>query len=42
MKFYTSNSFRLSILKLTRKPKEGYESVVKDICEALQAMDDNI
>lgn len=42
MKFYTSNSFRLSISKLTRKPKEGYESVVKDICEALQVMNDNI
>ena len=41
MNFYTSTSFRNSILKLTRKPKDGYESVVKDICETLNSMDDS-
>ena len=42
MNFYISTSFRNSISKLTRKPKDGYESVVKDICEALKSMDDSI
>ena len=42
MNFYTSTSFRKSISKLTRKPKDGYESVVKDICEILSSMDDSI
>lgn len=41
MNFYTSTSFRLAIAKLTRKPKDGYKSVVNDICEALNKMDDN-
>ena len=41
MNFYTSTSFRNSISKLTRKPKDGYESVVKDICETLKSMDDS-
>lgn len=26
---------------LTRKPKDGYGSVVKDICDALSSMDDS-
>ena len=42
MNFYTSTSFRSSISKLTRKPKDGYESVAKDICEALMNMDDSM
>ena len=41
MNFYTSTSFRNSISKLIRKPKDGYESVVKDICDALSSMDDS-
>lgn len=41
MNFYTSTSFRDSISKLTRKPKDGYESVVTDICEALKSMDNS-
>ncbi len=41
MNFYTSTSFRDSISKLTRKPKDGYVSVVTDICEALKSMDDS-
>ena len=42
MNFYTTTSFRISVSKLTRKPKDGYNSVVEDICEALKKMDDNI
>jgi len=42
MNFYTSTSFRASVSKLIRKPKDGYESVVDDICEALRKMDDSI
>lgn len=42
MNFYTSTSFRDSISKLTRKPKDGYESVVVDICDALKSMDNSI
>ena len=42
MNFYISTSFRNSRSKLTRKPKDGYESVVKDICDALKSMDDSI
>ena len=41
MNFYTSTSFRNSLSKLIRKPKDGYESVVTDICEALMSMDDS-
>ena len=41
MFFYTSTSFRSSISKLTRKSKDGYESVVKDVCDALGSMDDS-
>jgi len=41
MNFYTSTSFRNSISKLTRKPKDGYESVVKDVSDALSNMDDS-
>ena len=42
MNFYTSTSFRNSVSKITRKPKDGYESVVSDICDALKSMDDSI
>lgn len=42
MNFYTSTSFRNSISKLTRKPKDGYESIVKDLCQALISMEDSI
>lgn len=41
MNFYTSTSFRNAISKLTRKPKDGYESVVKDICDALSGKEDS-
>lgn len=42
MKIYTTSSFRAAIQKLTRKTKDGYISVVHDVCEALQSMPDNI
>ncbi|MEE3484355.1 MAG: hypothetical protein VZQ98_08565 [Bacteroidales bacterium] len=42
MIFHTTNSFRQDILSLTKKPKEGYMSVVSDICRALQDMPDNV
>lgn len=42
MNFYTTKSFRQSISNLIKKPKEGYSSVIKDICSALLSMPDNI
>ena len=42
MIFHTTNAFRQAILSLTKKPKDGYMSVVADICKALQDMPDNI
>ena len=42
MNFYTSSSFRKSVSTLTRKAKDGYKSVIEDISEALQSMDDSI
>jgi len=42
MKFYTTSTFRQTLASLTKKPKEGYMSVVKDICKALLSMEPNI
>lgn len=42
MIFYTSSTFRILLANLTKKPREGYMSVVKDICEAVSQMPDNI
>ncbi len=42
MKFYTTSTFRHTLTSLTKKPKEGYQSVVKDICKALLSMEPNI
>ncbi len=42
MDFYTSTSFRESLAGLTKKSKDGYMTVVRDICGALTEMDDNI
>jgi len=33
MNFYTTTTFRHTLAALTKKPKEGYMSVVKDICK---------
>ena len=42
MKFYTSSTFRYYLANLTKKKREGYTSVVEDICNSLQKMDDTI
>ncbi|MCR5696359.1 MAG: hypothetical protein K6G73_05210 [Marinilabiliaceae bacterium] len=42
MKFYCSSDFRKAVEILTKKPKNGYGSVIEDICKALSAMPDNI
>ena len=42
MNFYTTSTFRQTLTSLTKKPKEGYSSVVKDICKALLSMEPNI
>lgn len=42
MNFYTSSTFRTFLANLTKKPREGYMSVVNDICTQLMGMDDII
>lgn len=42
MQFYTCSTFRETLANLTKKPRDGYMSVVKDICDNLQKMPDNI
>ena len=42
MDFYTTTTFRKSIEGLTKKTRDGYMSVIKDVCEALKNMPDNI
>jgi mRNA-degrading endonuclease RelE of RelBE toxin-antitoxin system len=42
MIFHTTSSFRQAILSLTKRVKDGYSTVVEDICRALQDMPDNI
>ena len=42
MNFYTTSTFRQTLSSLTKKPREGYKSVVKDICKALLSMEPNI
>ena len=42
MNFYTSSTFRKNLESLTKKSREGYMSVTKDICQALTNMPDNI
>ena len=42
MNYYTISTFRRSVAELTKKSKEGYVTVVEDICKALQDMPDNI
>lgn len=42
MNFYTTSTFRALLANLIKKQREGYMSVVKDICAQLQEMDDNI
>ncbi len=42
MNYYTISAFRQSIANLTKKSKDGYMTVVSDICKSLQDMPDNI
>lgn len=42
MNYYTTSSFRHTVVRLTKKSKDGYSTVVTDICKALQDMPDNI
>ncbi len=42
MDYFTTSTFRLSVASLTKKPKEGYSTLVSDVCKALQDMPDNI
>ena len=42
MIFYTTTTFRESLAALTKKAKDGYMTVKKDICDALTDMPDNI
>jgi mRNA-degrading endonuclease RelE of RelBE toxin-antitoxin system len=42
MNFFTISTFRDIVASLIKKPREGYSSVVADICAELQSMPDNI
>ena len=42
MNFFTISTFRDVLASLIKKPREGYSSVVADICAELQSMPDNI
>jgi len=42
MQFYTCSTFRETLINLTKKSRDGYMSVVKDICDNLQKMSDDI
>ena len=42
MFFYTTSTFRETLAALTKKSKDGYMSVTKDICNGLISMPDNI
>ena len=42
MNFYTSSTFRETVADLVKKRKDGYQTVVADICENLKDMPANI
>ena len=42
MYYYTVSTFRQSVASLTKKSKDGYMTVLDDICKVLQDMPDNI
>ena len=42
MDFFTASTFRETLSNLTKKPRDGYMSVVKDNCSNLQKMNDDI
>ena len=42
MLFYTTSSFRNALARLMKKRKDGYQTVMADICSSIQDMPDNI
>ena len=42
MNFYTISTFREVTASLVKKPREGYATLVADICNELQSMPENI
>lgn len=42
MLFYTTSTFRETLAALTKKSKDGYMSVTKDVCNGLTSMSANI
>lgn len=42
MRFLTTSTFRNIVKSLLKKPREGYQTVLKDICNTLLSMPDNI
>lgn len=42
MNYFTTSTFRQAVASLTKKPKDGYSTVVNDICRTLQDMPANI
>lgn len=42
MNYYTTSTFREVLADLVKKPREGYATVVADICSTLQSMPDNL
>lgn len=42
MEIYTTSTFRETLASLTKKSKDGYMSVVNDICGGLMSMPENI
>ena len=42
MNYFTTSTFRQAVAGLTKKPKDGYSTVVSDICRTLQDMPANI
>ena len=42
MLFYTTSTFRETLAALTKKSKDGYMSVTKDVCNGLTSMPANI
>lgn len=42
MIFYTSSTFRRNLESLTKKSRDGYMSVVTDICNAMREIPDDI
>ena len=41
MRFYTTTTFRKNISDLTKKTKDGYQTVLTDIRKVLSSMPDN-